>query len=116
MMSVVGTLNCWWSVMRTVRYPLGPVGWVEFLRDPTSSSEAQCWVSQARPNLRNSRDWPVGIRIADVPEQSRHDHQCFAGDGCEQVLIGSVLGTSGIGMRNPDRLEAKHLGKAVIGQ
>src|SRR5262249_52931046 len=34
----------------------------------------------------------------------------------EQVLVGRVLRTSGVGVRDPDGAQAEHIGEAVVGQ
>ena len=45
--------------------------------------------------------------LAQIPEQARHDAERFFGDRQQDVLVGRMLGAAGIGMRHPDRRQAK---------
>src|ERR1700730_5052106 len=54
--------------------------------------------------------------LAKIPEQSRHRAEPFARDRRKQMLVRRVLRTSGIRVRDPDRAQAEHVGKGVVGQ
>src|ERR1700722_18338825 len=45
--------------------------------------------------------------LAQIPEQARHDAQRLLGDRQQNVLVGRVLGTTGIGVRHPHRGQSK---------
>jgi hypothetical protein len=70
------------------------------------------------PSLRKKRElvaldearqarlkWPR--HLAEIPEQARHDGKCLLGHRQQNVLVGRVLRAAGIGMRHPDRRQAK---------
>src|SRR5438034_2011382 len=56
------------------------------------------------------------VGLAEIPEQPRHRAEPFAGDRRKQMLVRRVLRTSGIRVRDPDRAQAEHVGKGVVGQ
>src|SRR5262249_23301366 len=71
---------------------------------------------RSRQRLTSRRAEPsANVAIAKVPEQSRHDAEPLACDRREQVLVGGVLRAAGGRMRDPDRAQTEHVGKAVVG-
>src|ERR1700688_5251657 len=53
------------------------------------------------------------LHLAQIPEQSRHDAERLFSDRQQNVLVGRVLRTAGIGVRHPDRRQAKPFRKHV---
>src|ERR1700679_2585992 len=56
------------------------------------------------------------LHLAQVPEQARHDAQRLFGDRQQNVFIGRVLRTAGIGVRHPHCRQLENIGKDVVGQ
>src|SRR5438270_12662454 len=54
--------------------------------------------------------------FAEIPEQAGHDAECFLGEAKENVLVGRMLRTAGIGVRYPDRRERQRVGEHIVGQ
>src|SRR5258707_2266324 len=57
---------------------------------------------------------PRPVHLAQIPEHTRHDAKRLLADRQENVFVGSVLGAAWIGMRHPDRGQAKRIGKHVV--
>src|SRR5436305_14890017 len=54
--------------------------------------------------------------FAEIPKQAGHDAERFLGEVKQDVLVGRMLRTGGIGVRHPDRRQTERIGEHVIGQ
>src|SRR5512133_3050680 len=87
-----------------------------FMAPPDRACREVC-VLRSRPRLASLSVEPAAkVVLAEVPEQSRHYTEPLACDRREQVLVRGVLGAAGVRMRDPDRAQTEHVGKAVVGQ